>query len=220
MGIGKRVEVILDIVIAGAGGCAREVYDMALDTYSSEEYQVKGFLSDFPEDLDDFPELKRGKGILGTIEGYEIQENDRFLLAIGDVKGRAKVLQKLLMRGAKFISLVHPTVQFFRNVRLGEGVIVYPFVILSDHVHIGDYGFINAYSSIGHDAVLGENTVLCPFTAVGGGAKLGANCFTGPHVTIRPRITIGANSSVSANSFVARSAPEDSFIIGAPAKNT
>ena len=30
-----------DIVIAGAGGCGREVYEMALDTFSPDEYRIK-----------------------------------------------------------------------------------------------------------------------------------------------------------------------------------
>ena len=210
---------MLDIIIVGAGGCGREVYEMARETYSPKEYRIKGFLSDIPTDLDAYPALKEETGIIDTIAGYEVQETDRFLLAIGDVEGRSKVLQSLLERGAKFISLIHPKAMVFRNTVLGEGVILYPFAAVSTYVRIGDFCLINAYASVGHDAILKEKSVLCPFVAVGGGAKLGESCFVGPHVTISPKIIVGDNSKVSANSFVARNAPDDSFIIGAPAKN-
>ena len=210
---------MLDLVIVGAGGCGREVYEMARETYSPDEYRIKGFLSDIPTDLDDFSDTKAEARIIGSITEYEVQENDRFLLAIGEVEGRDKVLKILLARGAKFISLVHPKALVFRHASLGEGVIVYPFVGVSDYARVGDFCLINAYSSIGHDAVLREGSVLCPFVAVGGGAKLGASCFVGPHVTISPKLSIGDRCRISANSFVARNAPEDSFVIGVPAKN-
>lgn len=210
---------MLDIVIVGAGGCGREVYEMALETFSPEDYRIKGFLSDVPTDLDGFSDTKAEAGIIGSITGYEVQENDRFLLSIGEVEGREMVLKNLLARGAKFISLVHPKALIFRHAVLGEGVIVYPFVGVSDYARVGDFSLINAYSSIGHDAVLGEGAVICPFVAVGGGAKLGASCFVGPHATISPKLSIGDRCRISANSFVARNAPEDSFIIGVPAKN-
>ena len=210
---------MLDIVIVGAGGCGREVYEMAFETYSSEEYRIKGFLSDIPTDLDAYPAIQAEVEILDTIWDYRVQENDRFLLAIGDVEGRDKVLRSLLERGAKFISLIHPKAMVFRNAILGEGVILYPFVGISTYAQIGDFCLVNAYTSVGHDAILEKNSVICPFVAIGGGARLGTSCFVGPHATIRPKVSIGANSRVSANSFVARNAPDESFIIGAPAKN-
>ena len=210
---------MLDIVIVGAGGCGREVYEMAFETYPSEEYRIKGFLSDIPTDLDAYPAIQAEVEILDTIWDYRVQENDRFLLAIGDVEGRDKVLRSLLERGAKFISLIHPKAMVFRNAILGEGVILYPFVGISTYARIGDFCLVNAYTSVGHDAILEKNSVICPFVAIGGGARLGTSCFVGPHATIRPKVSIGANSRVSANSFVARNAPDESFIIGAPAKN-
>lgn len=210
---------MLDIVIVGAGGCGREVYEMALETFSPEQYRIKGFLSDIPTDLDKYPETKAEVRIIDTIIDYKVQDDDRFLLAIGDVEGRNKVLESLLDRGAKFLSLIHPKAMVFRNAVLGKGVILYPFVGVSDYAKIGDFCLVNAYTSVGHDAVLEEKSVVCPFVAIGGGARLGASCFVGPHVTVSPKVSVGANSRISANSFVARNAPGESFIIGAPAKN-
>lgn len=214
-----RRDNMLDIVIVGAGGCGREIYEMALESYSPNEYRIKGFLSDIPTDLDNFPEIYNEAGIIGTIVGYDIQDNDRFILAIGDVAGRLKVLETLQKRGARFISMIHPSARIFRHTLIGEGVIIYPSVVVSTYVTIKDFCFISTATSVGHDAVLEENTVLCPFTAIGGWVHMGKNCFAGPHVTVNPRVIIGANSSISANSYVARNAPEKSFIVGAPAKN-
>lgn len=210
---------MLDIVIAGASGCGREVYEMALETYPKEEYRIKGFLTDIPTDLDNYPDIRKEADIIGTIRDYEVQEQDRFLLAIGDVAGRKKVARLLKERGAKFLNLIHPTAICSSYATLGEGIILYRMAGISDHAKVGNFCLINSFGSVGHDAFLGDYTVVCPFGAVGGNAVIGEECFISTHATISPKLTVGARSSVSANSFVARNVPEDSFVTGVPAKN-
>ncbi len=210
---------MFDVVIVGAGGCGREVYEMALETYSPEEYRIKGFLSDIPTDLDAYPEIRRDADIVGTIRDYDVQENDRFLLAIGDVDGRKKVAEILKRRKAKFISLIHPQAVCFRSAVWGEGLILYRFAGLSANAKVGDFCLINAMATIGHDAEIRDYTVICPFAAIGGYAKIGEECFISTHATIAPRLLVGNKSCVSANSFVARNVLENSFVTGVPAKS-
>ncbi len=210
---------MLDIVIAGAGGCGREVYEMAKETYSPEEFRIKGFLTDIPTDLDDYPDIRKEADIVGSIRDYEVQENDRFLLAIGDAAGRKKVAGILKGKGAKFLNLIHPSAICSAYATLGEGIILYRMAGISDHAKVGDFCLINSLGSVGHDVVLGACTVVCPFAAIGGNAKIGEECFISTHATISPKLTVGARSCVSANSFVARNVPEDSFVMGVPAKN-
>ena len=95
---------MFDIVILGAGGMGRETFEVVQDTYPN--YRVKGFLSDVPNMLDGF---KNYPPLLGTIKDYEVQPNDRFILAIGDVAGRRKIAESILSRGGEFINLIHPT---------------------------------------------------------------------------------------------------------------
>lgn len=206
---------MLNIIIVGAGGCGREVYEMAKETFSSEEYQIIGFLSDQPDDLDDFHlDVK----ILGSIKEYNVQENDRFLLAIGDIAGKKKVVTELKNKGAKFLSLIHPAARIFSSAKLGEGVIVYPFVLVSSHAKIGDFCLLNVYSGCGHDAVMGDYSVLCPYAVLLGWTEIGCECFIATHATVAPKKKLGKGTKVSANSAALRDAPEDSFICGVPGK--
>lgn len=209
---------MLDIIIAGAGGCGREVYEMALDTYSSEEYRIRGFLSDEPDALKDFPDVREQADIIGTIVDYEPQENERFIVAIGDVQGRKHVIRVLQSKGAKFINLIHPKTIVSPFAKFGQGVILYRGAGVSAHAVIEDFCLINSMASVGHDAVVGEYSVLCPFSAIGGYAKIGKECFVGTHTTVSPRISIGKESTVSSNTFVARNVRENSFVIGVPGK--
>ena len=72
-----------NLVIIGAGGFAREVYDMAIYCYGGDEnFSVKGFLSDNESNIESlgYPP------ILGRVKEYEIQPNDVFFCGIGSVK--------------------------------------------------------------------------------------------------------------------------------------
>ena len=65
-----------NLVIVGAGGCAREALQWAKDVNRvGERWNIKGFLCDYPDPL-------KGKKcdvpVLDTIDGYEIGEDDEF----------------------------------------------------------------------------------------------------------------------------------------------
>jgi Acetyltransferase (isoleucine patch superfamily) len=207
---------MLNIIIVGAGGCGREVYEMACAAFSSAEYQIKGFLSDDVHILDD---MNVAVPIIDTIRDYQPAENDRFLLAIGDVQGRKKVALDLQERGAKFLTLVHPTAVISASAELGEGVIVYPFVFISCQVKLADFVMMNAYSGCGHDAVVGAFSVLCPYATVLGWARLDEDVFLSTHTMVAPKKHVGKGAVVSANSSVLRNVPVDGFVCGVPGKN-
>ena len=208
-----------DIVIVGAGGCAREVYEMVFDTFPQEEYRVKGFLSDQPGDLDPFPELKEKAPIVGTIQGYEPAAGDRFLLGLGNPEDRRAVARKMKERGAKFLSLIHPKAQVFPTAKLGEGLILYPFSLVSSYVELGDFCMLNAYAGVGHDGKVGDYTVLAPYATVLGFAQTGECCFLSTHSMLAPKKKLGKEGIVAANSSALRDAPEAAFVCGVPGKN-
>lgn len=207
-----------DIVIAGAGGCGREVFEMAQEVFPADQYRIKGFLSDVGDELDDFPELKERFPVIGKIIDYEVQPQDRFLLAIGSPEGRKLVAERLLARGAEFLTLVHPTACVFPSASLGSGVIVYPFATVSAYVQVQDFCLLNAYAACGHDAVIGKFSVLCPQSLVLGNAVLGEECFIATHATVAPKKQMGNRVVVSANSSALRDAEDDAFILGVPGK--
>ena len=207
---------MLNIIIVGAGGCGREVYEMAKVVFPVEEYENKGFLSD---DLEALGDLQLDVPILSTIVDYQPQPADRFLLAIGDVQGRRKVALALKERGAQFLTLVHPRAEISESAELGEGVIVYPFAFVSCQVKLDDFCLLNAYAGCGHDAQVGAFSVLCPYAAVLGGAVLAEMVFLATHVTVAPKKRVGIGAVVSANTSVLRNVPAEGFVCGVPGKN-
>lgn len=76
---------MLDLVIVGAGGFGRELYEMIGEVFPANEYRMKGFLA-----KDDGALRSHGIDlpVLGDPEEYEPEVTDRFLLAIGYMEVR------------------------------------------------------------------------------------------------------------------------------------
>ncbi|MFE5320253.1 acetyltransferase [Paenibacillus sp. NPDC056579] len=207
---------MLDIIIVGAGGFGREVYLWAKDAFPENEYRIKGFLSPNPHDLDYF---RTEAKIIGDENTYDIQENDRFLFAIGNIDIKKRVVTQLKQRGAQFLTLIHPTAIVTPTATIGEGVILCPFVTVSDHVEIGNFVMMNFYSSCGHDAKVGDYSILCPYATVNGFSILQDEVFLASHSTVTPRKKVGYRAQVSANSVVMYDVPDYNFVFGVPGRN-
>jgi sugar O-acyltransferase (sialic acid O-acetyltransferase NeuD family) len=200
-----------NIIIIGAGGFGREVYQWSLAAFDKGQYKIKGFLSKNKEDLEGFD---IPAGIIGDEDSYKIQENDRFILGIGSIAIRKKVVSALQNKGAEFIRLVHPTAIVSRNSVIGEGVVICPYSIVTDSVVIGDFSMLNIYSSCGHDAKLGMHCVLSPYATLNGGAVLGDGVFMATHTVVTGSKTVGDGCVIGANSIVLHNIPDNSKVIG------
>lgn len=211
----ERRNIKYNIIIVGAGGFGREVYLWAKESFSTNHYKIKGFLDDNPRILDIY---NMDVGVVGNLDNYKIENQDRFLFAIGDIDIKKQLITKLKEKGAKFLTLIHPTAIVADTAKIGEGVIVYPYVIVSDCVQLGDFVMMNSYSLCGHDAKVGRYCILCPYAAVTGFAVLEDEVFLGTHTTIAPNKKIGYKSKVSANSVVMRDVPANKIVFGVPGK--
>ena len=205
-----------NIIIVGAGGFAREVYYWVNDTFSKESYKIKGFLSYNQKDLDGY-NIKGG--IIGNDDNYKIEENDRFIIAIGDIDIKKRAINKLKKRGAKFISLIHPTALIISTAKIGEGVVICPYCIISDNVQLDDFVMMNTYASCGHDVKVGKYSILSPYVALNGFVKLENEVFVGTHATVISYKKVGFQSKISANSVVMRNVPSKCMVFGVPGKN-
>ncbi|MRH41219.1 hypothetical protein GH741_00860 [Aquibacillus halophilus] len=204
-----------NVVIVGAGGFGREIYQYTKCIYSEDKYKIKGFLSTNPSDLDNFD---IDANILGNEYTYEIQENDRFIFAIGSIEKRQEIVPILKEKGAKFLTLIHPTAVIFNTAKIGEGVVIGPFATVSDNVVIGDFVMMNFYSSVGHDSKIGKYSILSPYATVNGFSTLEEAVFMGTHSTITAHKNIGKESKISANSVAMYNTKPYSFVYGVPGK--
>lgn len=205
-----------EIVIVGAGGFGRELLHWAQDAFPADKFRIKGFLCKDPSELDKF---RVNLPILGDENKYDVKDNDRFLFAVGDVDVKQRVVSTLKRKGAQFISLIHPTARVFPTARIGEGVVICPFVTVSDCAEVGDFVTLNYYSSCGHDTKIGPYCILSPYAIVGGASILEERVFMGMHATVAPCKQVGRGSKISANSAAMYDVPPNTFVYGVPGVN-
>jgi len=204
------------ILIVGAGGFGREVHAWASQhPRCGAAWRIAGFLDDDPEALGGLaPPAPR----IGSVADYQPAGNERLICAIGDPATKRRVCESLRERGARFMSLVHPTVVLGADVDLGEGVILCPRVTLTANVRLGDFVAVNCHSSIGHDVAVGAWSTLSGHCDVTGAASLGEGAFLGSGARVLPGRSLGDWSKAGAGAVVLRSVARGQTVFGNPAQ--
>ena len=201
-------------LVVGAGGSGREILGWALDVRQSE-WKMAGFLDRNPAALagKDFP-----FEILGDPDTYQPAADDIFVAAIGDPKTRLRVCGQLQARGARFISILHPTVCLGINARVAEGCVFAPHSLASANAVVESFVAVNHASGIGHDARVGEGTTISSYCDLMGGVEVGRCCFIGSHACILPGKKVGDYAKVGAGSAVIRNVKPGTTVMGVPAR--
>jgi sugar O-acyltransferase (sialic acid O-acetyltransferase NeuD family) len=204
------------LLIVGAGGFGREVlYFLSHIDRGQRDWAFGGFVDDNAHALDGYDYAAK---IVSGTRDYVANDADRLLIAIGEPRTKAKVIETLRGRGANFASFVHPTAKVGNNVRLGDGVVICPHVCIPCDADVGAFVHLNTNTTIAHDTVIGEGSTLSGHCDVTGGAKLGREVFLGSRVTVLPNVTVGERARVGAGSIVVRNVEAGTTVFGNPAK--
>lgn len=203
------------IHIAGASGFGREVADWIQD--------MPGYGKDFA--IHDFLDLHEGEVQLGRHifpikreqEQTAFGNDDKVVMGIGDPVLRSKCAATLRSAGASFFTVMHPTATVGSDVRIGEGCILCPNVVVTNNVMLGAHVLLNCSSGVGHDAVIGDCCTLSGHAEVNGWASLGCCVFMGSHATVLPRVKVADYTIVGAGSVVVRGTKRGSTVFGVPA---
>ena len=205
-----------NLIIIGARGYGREVFHLACQCCDfNTVWKIKGFLDDNLNALDNFTGYPP---ILGPVETYNIEPDDVFVCALGDVKSKYHYISIIKKKGGFFVSLVHPTVIINPNTTIGEGLIACQFTNISCDIRIGDYVTIQGYSALGHDVQIGNYCHLNGYTFLGGFVEVGNFCTINTGAIVIPKLKIGDNAVIGAGSVVIKNVPNKCTVFGNPAK--
>lgn len=204
------------LVIIGAGGFGREVYWSAKESVGyGSEFEIKGFLDSNEHILDAFPNYPP---ILGVEDTYEIESDDIFVCAVGDVRLKKKCCETILNRGGHFFNLVHKDAYIGENTHIGVGCIFLALSRVHCDVSIGDFVTVQPYSVIGHDVKVGNWCQINDYSDCGGASEIGNEVTINTHSFIFPRVKVGDRATIGAGSFVLRNVKEGVVVFGNPAK--
>lgn len=205
-----------NLIIVGAGGMGRSIYNVALCCKGyGTEFLIKGFLDDKLNQLDGFDEYPP---ILGTIDGYTIQQDDVFTCSLGSVQTKVKCCEKIINKGGKFLTLIHSQAIVPSSANLGEGCIVGPFCIVDCDTKIGKLCLLQTDAVIGHDCVIGDYSRVDTHVICVGGVKIGNRATIHTSAVLNHKVVVEDDAVVGACSFVIRRVKKGTTVCGNPAR--
>lgn len=203
------------LLIIGARGWGREVYDIATACINNgENFEVKGFLDDKADALYGYNNYPP---IIGPVETYEIQKDDVFICALGDVEYKKKYANFILEKGGEFISLVHPTAIFGNNAKIGKGCVVGAYTNISSDTCLGDFVTFSIKAGMGHDSTIGDFSHIGGLSSISGFVTIGESVTIHPGVIVVPHRKIGNHAIVGTGSVVLCNVKANTTVFGNPA---
>ncbi len=201
------------VMVFGAGGHGKVVID-ALELKG--EYYVDCVLDDKnkPDSFFDYPLL----GSMKDLEKVIARGVRHAIVAVGDPFVRDLNSKKLIAAGFQLIKVIHPESVISRNVKIGNGSVVFAKAVLNSGTSIGRNCIVNTGALIEHDNSIGDNVHVSPKAVLGGEVKVGDNTHIGIGAVVINGLSIGSNTIIGAGSVVTRDVPDNVIAYGIPAR--
>jgi sugar O-acyltransferase (sialic acid O-acetyltransferase NeuD family) len=201
------------MIIAGAGGHAREIFDL-LDA------DMRASLYFFDNVNEHAPKRIAGSVVLRTIEeaAFVLQKDRRFIVGTGQPSVREKLYDLIKsIGGIAFTCKAASSFVSEQNVFIGEGTNIMHDVFISNHVSLGRACLINTRAHVHHDVVAGDFCEVGPAALLLGHVQLGNHVQVGAGAVVLPCVQIGSGAVIGAGSVVTKNIGEGVIVKGNPA---
>ncbi|AOT43738.1 MULTISPECIES: sugar O-acyltransferase [Enterobacter cloacae complex] len=159
-----------DLIIVGAGGHGRTLYDTA----KLLGYENIAFLDD-NELCSDMAEIR----VIGKTSELKLYASTAkyIVIGIGNNKLRELFHQQLYSLNITPITLVHPFTFVSPSATLGNGSVVLAGAVIGANSVLGQGTIVNCHSTVDHDSTLGDFAHLGVGVHLAGGANIGKSAF-------------------------------------------
>jgi acetyltransferase EpsM len=209
------------LIILGGRGIGMIAASVANDLGT---YDILGFLNDF---------VPVGQKV-GRYGGYKVigkstdvikylnDEDVYFFIGYVGMKNEKEVYEKITSLGIpknRFATLIHPSAIIPKGFcSIGHGVLMAPLSQLSPDTTVEDNCILLPNSFLGHDSTMKRFSHITANSVVGGNVLVGFGAHIGTNATIRENVKIGDFSLIGSGSVVLNDVPENSIVVGNPAR--
>ena len=205
------------MLIVGAKGFAKEILEVC-----HQNNDLKNFVLFDNVNLDIGSKLYDKFPILKTFDEakkYFKTKNNTFTLGLGNPILRYKLRKKFQELGGVLVSTTSSFSQIGSyGVEYGKGCNIFSGSSVSNDVKIGDACIIYFNTIITHDCKIGDYVEISPSVTILGRVSIGSFSQIGAGSTILPNVKIGKNVIVGAGAVLTKDIPDNSLVVGTPAK--
>lgn len=205
----------VDLVIAGAGGLARET---ASAVRALPAWRLLGFLDDDPAlhgtDRAGFP-------VLGPLSMVDTLDQAAVVVCIANARNpvvREKVVARLGLPDERYATIVHPSADVGAGCAVGPGSVLLAQVVLTADVSVGAHVCVMPQTVLTHDDVIEDFVTIASGVRVSGSVRVGRGAYLGAGALIREGLSVGAGALVGMGSVVLRDVPDGEVWAGNPAR--
>ena len=206
-----------DLIIVGTGGVGRETAQIVEEMNKvKKEWNILGFIDD-NKDLKG--KIVNGYRVIGDRTYLNYFEKEVYVvIAIANYSVKKELVKFLINQNVKYATLIHPSVRLNDTIKIGEGCIVYPGVIMTVNIDVGNHVIISPKCGIGHDSIIEDYVTLLWNVNVSGNEKSRQGATLGSGSTIIQGLEIGRGSFVGAGSVVIRDIEANKTAVGVPSR--
>jgi sugar O-acyltransferase (sialic acid O-acetyltransferase NeuD family) len=183
----------------------------------NNEFEFLGFIDDTPE--------KQGINKYGhTVydRSFLINNPDVLILAVPgsptSYKNRHIIIAGLGIEDNRFATIIHPNAQISGLATIGKNVLIMAGVVITSNAVINNHVCILPNTVIHHDSLVGSYSLLGSNISVAGSVQIGDNCYIGSGSRIINNIKVGHRCLIGMGSNVLKSIPDESKVVGNPAR--
>jgi sugar O-acyltransferase (sialic acid O-acetyltransferase NeuD family) len=206
------------VVIIGAGGHGSEV--AAIIRHQSQNEHGPALLG-FVVDSEYLPERRDpALPILGDWSWFEKADRADLavICAIGDPELRKRSVEKAQSLGLSFTNAISPAAHVLPDAKIGQGVMVFPHVVISRNVLLADHSIVNSGSTLSHDTSIERYGTISPGVHLAGNVSVGEGCYLGIGSSVIQRVSIGPWTTIGAGAVVVDDMPGNVIAVGVPAR--
>lgn len=211
----------MDIVLAGSGGCMREiVWQIQEQNKIQTTWKVTGYVD--CKEPDNGLGIKVGGQVITYLgdDDFLLQQKEQVNVVIctGVPALREKIAKKLMQNpNIRFPNLILGDTRICEDVKMGIGCIISMDARISTNVSIGNFVFMNTGSMVCHDGCVEDFVTLSPDVKLAGNVKIGECSELGIGTKVIQGINIGKNVVAGAGSVIVKDIEEGHTIAGVPA---
>ncbi|MBQ2921677.1 MAG: NeuD/PglB/VioB family sugar acetyltransferase [Tyzzerella sp.] len=209
-----------DLILAGAGGCMRElIWQIQELNKVCPTWDITGFV-DYKEPQEAVYVGNRYIPYLGA-DDVVINSSQKINVAIcvGASDLRRKIADKYSKNpNVNFPNIILSETYVCEDVEMGQGCIISMDARVSTNVKLGDFVFLNTGALVCHEGNIGSYVTLAPDVKLAGNVTIGRNSEIGLGAKVIQGITIAENVVIGAGAVVVRDILNSCTAVGVPAR--